>query len=175
METLKKLTEQDILELLYEYKSELRILNFRVEDIRSKINYLEQILRTGEYATGIDEEGISLDEKYLEKGEDTIGRPGRLKRNFPLSEWDKLIIDSLQESGKAMINQEIYDAIVGKLKERDLFRDETKAKAKLNQCLVKLANRRGDLLKVRFEGRGFAYVLPEWMEGNRLKREYSRE
>lgn len=175
METLKKLTEQDILELLYEYKSELRILNFRVEDIRSKINYLEQILRTGEYTTGLDEEGKFISEKFLEKDEEAMDRQRRLKRNFPLSEWDKLIINTLQESGKVMINQEIYDSIVDELKARELFRDEMKAKAKLNQSLVKLANRRGDLIKVRFEGRGFAYALPEWMEGSRLKREYSRE
>ena len=39
--------------------------------------------------------------------------------------------------------------------------EEGKMKSKINQCLVKLANRRGDLKKVKYQGRGFAYIVVE--------------
>lgn len=176
METLNKLKEQDILELLNDYRSELRRLNFIVEDTTNKIKLFESILKQG----GIDDEQLN---ELIQQGEideetgtpDAVDQtPKKLKRNFPLSEWDKIIMNCLEKKGKVLVNQEILDNVREELKVKGLFKTEDKAKAKLNQCLVKLANRRGDLIKVRFEGRGFAYALPEWMIGSKLKSEFSR-
>ncbi len=181
METLNKLKEQDILELLNEYRSELRRLNFKVEDITNKIRLFESILKQ-EGVKGIDEDKIHEMIHQEEPREEETGTPDavdqtpkKLKRNFPLSEWDKIIMNDLQRKGRVMVNQEILDNIREELKVKGLYKSEDKAKAKLNQCLVKLANRRGDLIKVRFEGRGFAYALPEWMIGGKLKSEHSRK
>jgi len=38
--------------------------------------------------------------------------------------------------------------------------------------LQKLANRHKTFVKVPYEGRGYAYALPEWMRGKRLMAKY---
>lgn len=176
METLNKLKEQDILQLLSEYRSQLRRMEFQTEDLSNKIRVFESILKS----KGVSEEQlIDYESKAGEIEEegpaDAYERPRKLKRNFPLSEWDKLIINNLKEREEVLINQEILEDIREDLKKKNMYQSEEKAKAKLNQCLVKLANRRGDLVKVRFKGRGFAYALPEWMAGNKLKEQYSKK
>jgi hypothetical protein len=72
-----------------------------------------------------------------------------------------------------LVNKEILEDIKEKAITKGFFRDEKHARIKLNQCLVKLSNRRDDLVKVKHKGRGFAYALAEWMsEKKRLRKEY---
>ena len=95
------------------------------------------------------------------------------RKPYPLSEWDKIILDIVSESGKAQLSKDIYEKAFAKSKEVGIFIDEIKSKAKINQCLVKLTNRRSDLKKVKYGGRGFAYCLPEWINENGiLDKEY---
>ncbi len=83
-------------------------------------------------------------------------------------------MDGIKDAGKVLINQEILDNMVKGAKEKGIFKDIKDVKVKLNQHLVKLANRRGDLVKVRHKGRGHGYVLKAWMDGKKLRPEYKR-
>ncbi len=67
----------------------------------------------------------------------------------------------IKETGKPATSKEIYDKAMAKAVAMGIGMDEAKMKSKINQCLVKLANRRGDLKKVKYQGRGYAYVLSE--------------
>lgn len=162
------LTSTDIMELISEYKSEIRKLNAKISFCESRILELEEALSTNKVYT--------TSENYINFSH----KPGRQRRReinprkpYPLSDWDKIILDIISESGKAQLSKDIYEKAFAKSKEVGIFIDEIKSKAKINQCLVKLTNRRNDLKKVKYGGRGFAYCLPEWINENGiLDKEY---
>ena len=155
------LTSTDIMELISDYKSEIRKLNAKISFCESRILELEETLNTNKVYT--------TSENYINFSH----KPGRQRRReinprkpYPLSDWDKIILDIISESGKAQLSKDIYEKAFAKSKEVGIFIDEIKSKAKINQCLVKLTNRRNDLKKVKYGGRGFAYCLPEWINEN---------
>jgi hypothetical protein len=162
------LTSTDIMELISDYKSEIRKLNAKISFCESRILELEEALSTNKVYT--------TSENYINFSH----KPGRQRRReinprkpYPLSDWDKIILDIISESGKAQLSKDIYEKAFAKSKEVGIFIDEIKSKAKINQCLVKLTNRRSDLKKVKYGGRGFAYCLPEWINENGiLDKEY---
>lgn len=162
------LTSTDIMELISDYKSEIRKLNAKISFCESRILELEEALSTNKVYT--------TSENYI----NFTHKPGRQRRReinprkpYPLSDWDKIILDIISESGKAQLSKDIYEKAFAKSKEVGIFIDEIKSKAKINQCLVKLTNRRNDLKKVKYGGRGFAYCLPEWINENGiLDKEY---
>jgi hypothetical protein len=162
------LTSTDIMELISDYKSEIRKLNAKISFCESRILELEETLSTNKVYT--------TSENYINFSH----KPGRQRRReinprkpYPLSDWDKIILDIISESGKAQLSKDIYEKAFAKSKEVGIFIDEIKSKAKINQCLVKLTNRRNDLKKVKYGGRGFAYCLPEWINENGiLDKEY---
>lgn len=162
------LTSTDIMELISDYKSEIRKLNAKISFCESRILELEETLNTNKVYT--------TSENYINFSH----KPGRQRRReinprkpYPLSDWDKIILDIISESGKAQLSKDIYEKAFAKSKEVGIFIDEIKSKAKINQCLVKLTNRRNDLKKVKYGGRGFAYCLPEWINENGiLDKEY---
>jgi hypothetical protein len=162
------LTSTDIMELISDYKSEIRKLNAKISFCESRILELEEALSTNKVYTTSD--------NYINFSH----KPGRQRRReinprkpYPLSDWDKIILDIISESGKAQLSKDIYEKAFAKSKEVGIFIDEIKSKAKINQCLVKLTNRRNDLKKVKYGGRGFAYCLPEWINENGiLDKEY---
>jgi hypothetical protein len=162
------LTSTDIMELISDYKSEIRKLNAKISFCESRILELEEALNTNKVYT--------TSENYINFSH----KPGRQRRReinprkpYPLSDWDKIILDIISESGKAQLSKDIYEKAFAKSKEVGIFIDEIKSKAKINQCLVKLTNRRNDLKKVKYGGRGFAYCLPEWINENGiLDKEY---
>ena len=97
------------------------------------------------------------------------------KKGYKLSSWDSLVINSMKDSGKVKITQEIIDYINAKMKESGKPANDTEVKNKVIRSLQKLANRRNDLKKVPYPGKGFAYALPEWMdEKGKLIKEYKR-
>ena len=55
--------------------------------------------------------------------------------------------------------------------------DEALVKNKLNRSLHKMTNKRKDLIKTKFEGKGFAYALPGWVNttSKDLKKKYKRK
>ena len=173
MKLSSRLTELDILDLLHDYRAEARKLKVKSDSVKGRIKELEIALATIRDAR---------EAKELARVMQPTGKPGRPPRKerkprkpYPLNDWDALIIESIREAGKVRVNREILNDIMEKAKKKGLFKDNQHAKIKLNQSLIKLANRRDDLKKVKVKGRGFGYALPEWYgESNRLKKEFKR-
>lgn len=166
--TNNSLTTSDIMDLISDYKSEIRKLSAKISFCENRIFELENILRTNSNS----ENFISIAAQFprYRKKETNPRKP------YPLSSWDKIILDIISENEKATLSKDIYDKAFKKAKEVGIFIDDIKSKAKINQCLVKLANRRSDLIKVKYGGRGYAYCLPEWINENGiLKKEYKTD
>jgi len=168
--TMAKLTELDILDLLDEYNSELRKFQYKAEYVQERIKELDAQLRE------LKEENLQRKKELLIKSvskvQTTNEDPSTKRKPYPLSDWDKAILDTLKNAQKIMVSSELLDSISRIAQEKGFYKDDNHAKIKLNQCLVKLANRRDDLIKLHHRGRGFAYALPEWMEGNHLNKKY---
>lgn len=197
-----KLTELDIIALLDEYHSELRKLKQKMVFVKSKIADLEvqlEGIKAKSKRAKIDEteeEVLAESDTIVEIAEapKVKGKPGRkpkaeketstpeekpankLRRQRSLSEWDNMVLESLREKGKALASNDLYTLLETKVREAGLFETEEKLRFKLNQILVKLSNKRGELAKVAYPGRGFAYALPEWMsEKGKLLKEFMFE
>jgi hypothetical protein len=179
MRSIDKLTELDILDLLNEYHSELRKLDFKTEQVKFRVQELEDGLKnistnaTVKYQAPVSP--VSPVNPVVPVSTEPEDQKKQKRKPYPLSEWDKTILESVVEAGKARISAEILDEITIRSKEKGIFKDDDDTRVKLNQHLVKLANRRGDLIKVKHKGRGFAYALPEWVdEKGRLLKEFNR-
>jgi len=186
----RKLSELDIIDLLQDYNSELRKLNYKIQFVKDKIANLEgmliedgreQIVRATRGAGRPRKEKTEMPEMsneiapqpaepfVKEKNRKIVKeRAPRERKPYKLSDWDNMIMDSIRNAGRPLINTEIFDTLKSLAIEKGLSWDDDKAKAKINQCLIKLANRRDDLKKISYEGRGYAYAVAEW-EGERGK------
>lgn len=103
------------------------------------------------------------------------GKKGR-SAGYRLSEYDQLVFKALEVTGTAMINSEIVDFIEADQKSRGEKADADHIQTMVVRSLQKLANRRDDILKVPYEGRGRAYALPAWVNNKGdLKRKHSRK
>lgn len=166
--TNNSLTTSDIMDLISDYKSEIRKLSAKISFCESRIFELENLLKTNSNSENFI--SISSPSTRYRKKESNPRKP------YPLSSWDKIILDIISENEKAMLSKDIYDNVFKRAKDVGIFIDDIKSKAKINQCLVKLANRRSDLIKVKYGGRGYAYCLPEWVnENGTLKKEYKTD
>ena len=97
------------------------------------------------------------------------------QKGYKLSAWDEAVIESLRENGKAMITSELVEATGKKAASLGLSQNAEEVKLKVVRSLQKLVNRRGDLRKVKFKGKGFAYAVPDWLsEKGRLLKEHIR-
>jgi len=177
-----KLNEFDILDLLNEYQSEMRKLKHKMDFVKQKISDLEEqynVIKFKKASTKVPvdqvvEEEAEKDSKPAVKAAAREKGEPKARKPYPLSDWDKYILQTLEQNGHATLSKDIYEAAKAKAIEAGKFEDENKAKAKVNQCLVKLANKRGDIRKVKHKGRGHAYALPAWYdERNRLIRAYA--
>lgn len=163
------LTTSDIMDLISDYKSEIRKLNAKISFCENRILELEEL---------IDDENIfsasdSNDENGYKLFSRTRKKETKPRKPYPLSDWDQIILDILKDNGKAQLSKDIYEQVFERAKKSGIYIDDIKSKAKINQCLVKLTSRRNDLVKVRYGGRGFAYCLPEWIDENgKIKSEY---
>lgn len=165
--TIKALTTSDVMNLISEYKSEIRRLHAKISFCENFISELEEML------TKFDDNAITHNVDIPETAM-IVRKEIKTRKPYPLSEWDIIILNIIKENGRAMLSKDVYEKTFIKAKEEDIFIDEVKSKAKINQCLVKLTNRRHDLVKVRYKGQGFAYCLPEWTnDSGRLKSEFS--
>lgn len=139
MET-RDLSKEEIIDLINDFKSEVR-KNLAKNDIyNEKIEELTALL------------GDAPTENVMRPVEKT-------RKPYPLSQWDMLILDVIKENGRPTTSKEIYDKVMALAEEKGIAMDETKMKAKINQCLVKLSGRRNDLKKIKYRGRGFAYAI----------------
>ena len=96
-------------------------------------------------------------------GQQTVSRD-KSRKPYPLSRYDQIILACIEQNGRATLSKEIFEMTKVKAIEEGIYESEEKAKSKINQCLVKLTNRRNDLKKVNYHGRGFAYALPAWFD-----------
>jgi hypothetical protein len=178
MKYSSKLNEFDILDLLNEYHSELRKLKHKVDFVKDKVAELED-----QYSTIKKIKSNAVQDSKNEATETPksqkaapiteVGDEKRKRKPYPLSDWDKFIMETIQEKNRATLSKEIYDSVKEKAVNAGIFTTDEKSKSKINQCLVKLTNRREDLRKVNHKGRGFAYALPIWYDDrNRLMKEY---
>lgn len=178
MKYSSKLNEFDILDLLNEYHSELRKLKHKVDFVKDKVAELED-----QYSTIKKIKSNAIQDAKAESVETTnedeatpnaeVDDDKRRRKPYPLSDWDKFIMETIQEYNRATLSREIYEAVKEKALNAGVFTTDEKSKSKINQCLVKLTNRREDLKKVKHKGRGFAYALPAWYDDrNRLLKEY---
>jgi hypothetical protein len=87
------------------------------------------------------------------------GRSG----GYKLSEYDLLVFQALEENGRAMITADLQKAIEDIKAAKGENVDPEEVTTMIIRSLQKLANRRDDIRKVAFEGRGRAYALPSWV------------
>lgn len=97
------------------------------------------------------------------------------KRNRDLSDWDLVVINHLQTKGKVAMSGEFPPLAFDKNERENLGLDEKDVRDRLARSIHKLANKRGDIIKVKMsEGRGFGYILPEWLTSDGLlKKRYT--
>lgn len=136
----RELSREEIIGLIAEFKSEVRKNFAKIDFFNEKIDELTVLL---------DELPVLPEIQKIEK----------TRKPYPLSQWDNIVIDVIKENGKPTTSKDIYTGAMAKAKSMNINMDEIKMKAKINQCLVKLTNRRHDLKKVKYQGRGFAYSL----------------
>jgi len=84
------------------------------------------------------------------------------KSGYKLSSWDQYVIESLKQSNQIRITQEIINFVKNKAVADKLNTSEEEIKNKVTRSLQKLANRRNDIIKVPYKGKGFAYAIPAW-------------
>jgi hypothetical protein len=159
--TKNSLTTSDIMDLISDYKAEVRKLSAKISFCENRIYELEDLLKKTNLNTNVENFSSYIAKPTRYRKKETSPR-----KPYPLSDWDKIILDILNESGKTQLSRDIYTKAFIKSKEMGIFLDELKSKAKINQCLVKLAGRRHDIVKIKYGGQGFAYCLPEWFNEN---------
>jgi hypothetical protein len=176
MKYTQNLNEFDILDLLNEYHSELRKLEYKAEFVKGKIEELENLYFTLKSSKLSSNTELQKNERLTKNDEITsvnaesgdASQDGNIvnksRKPYPLSRYDQIIMQCIEENGRATLSKDIFEKTKEKAIEEGIFESEEKAKSKINQCLVKLTNRRGDIKKVNHKGRGFAYALPEWFD-----------
>ena len=175
------LTNLELQDLINKYKSELRKLDYQIADVTATIAELEELLETD---LKRQDTAVTIRKKRKRKP----GRPSKIKtetrekikksrkEGYSLSVWDKFVLDGIKDSGKVLINTELLDIVKQKAIEKKIFTNDYLIKEKLNRVLQKLANRRKNIVKVKYQGRGFAYALPKWVNPNgSLDKQYEKK
>ena len=83
-------------------------------------------------------------------------------KGYRLSEWDLFIMNSIRDAKKPMVNADIMDMAKAKNKKDKVTMSDIDLRGKLNRSIHKLANKRRDLVKTNYPGKGYAYGLAEW-------------
>lgn len=200
-QTKTALDPVEIEQLISVYHSELRQLNYRVLSVRKNIEQLETAL--SKQSTSKRQSVVAAPAVVASKpvapvvaapavapavpskpSSSTSGPRAPKKVNMPdpvqvrrvrkLSPWDEFIITTLQTKDKVLIMSEFLDIVKSDFEGAKGW-TEAKIKSKLNAVFHKLANKKGNIVKISFEGRGFAYALPKWLNpAGELKKKYRR-
>ena len=196
-----QLSSSEIQDLINRYHSELKKLEFQVDDVITTIAQLERLL---ENVSGREKSAIAKvkikKSKSLTTGSYSSsalakkgkrGRPKKLKveekptpkkpikaskkSGYKLSVWDNYVIEGIKQGGNVRITQEIIDFVKNKANADKLKTTTEEIKNKVTRSLQKLANRRNDIVKVTYKGKGFAYGIPAWFNSNgKLDNKYKR-
>ncbi|MBX2876744.1 MAG: hypothetical protein KTR30_31800 [Saprospiraceae bacterium] len=200
-QTKTALDPVEIEQLISVYHSELRQLNYRVLSVRKNIEQLQTAL--SKQSTTKRQSPVSAPAVVATKSvapaiaapelapapissssSSTTGRKAPKKVNMPspvqvrrvrkLSPWDEFIMNTLLTKDKVLIMSEFLDIVKSDFDGAKGW-TEAKIKSKLNAVFHKLANKKGNIVKISFEGRGFAYALPKWLNpAGELKKKYRR-
>jgi hypothetical protein len=193
-----QLSSSEIQDLINRYLSELKKLEFQVDDVKITIAHLENLLesvdgREKSAITKVKAKKLSAVASKTASSSVVKGKRGRprkikteikvsqkpskkeTKKGYKLSSWDKYTLESIDQAGKALITQEIIDFVKNKTIQASLNSSDEEVKNKVTRSLQKLANRRNDIAKIAYKGKGFAYALPEWLNAkgkldNKFKR-----
>jgi len=182
-----RLTTQEITELVRKYQSEVRKLEYQILKTKETIEDLQNRMGTSKITHPLD----TTD--HLEKLQKRPGRPAstqnrtepaqetarpaaktaaaskripKKRTGYRLSEWDKFIINNLEDAQQVLINSQLMELAKEKVERDNLKLDDIQLRGKLNRSIHKLANKRGELIKVDYPGKGFAYGLSEWADEN---------
>mgnify|MGYP003329176905 CR=1 FL=1 len=100
-----------------------------------------------------------------------------VKNGYKLSPWDEFIINALKEKQHVLISKDLIEISKSKAEKDNVKFDLDEVKNMLNRSLHKMANKRNDLIKTKYEGKGFAYALPNWVNqtNKSLKKKYQRK
>ena len=100
-----------------------------------------------------------------------------VKNGYKLSAWDEFIIDALKEKQHVLISKDLIEISKSNAEKDNSKFDLDEVKNMLNRSLHKMANKRNDLIKTKYEGKGFAYALPNWINqtNKSLKKKYQRK
>ena len=149
----RELTREEIIGLIAEFRSEVKKNTAKIEFFNEKIEELTLLLKDAKSAP--KNEDVAAEGCRRRKKEEKPRNP------YPLSKWDKLILEAVKENGRPMFSKDIYSKVMAKAVETGITEnmDVEKQKAKINQCLVKLSGRRADLMKMKYGGRGYAYCI----------------
>ncbi|MEL6969757.1 MAG: hypothetical protein AAFZ63_11165 [Bacteroidota bacterium] len=198
-----KLASSDIKQLLATYESKQRQLQFELEQTKRMIRNFKSALPNLEAAeaaqiASIAEATAVIEEIAIPAAAAAPKKKGRKPRaastitpavaplktskktskkdrstGYRLSEYDLLVFKALEDTGAAMLTAEITDFIVAS---QGKDADAAKVQVMVVRSLQKLANRRDDIRKVSYDGRGRAYALPNWVNGKgELKRKHARK
>ena len=182
------LSSSEIQDLMNRYQSELKKLEFQTAEVIDTIAQLKKWLESVEKNEKKALTKLGKTNKLASAGKSVKlsakkrrGRPPKKSKKIPgksvstpqkrtqekkgrkgykLSEWDKLVIESVTHQGKPQITKEIIDYVSSKVKEKGWSTHEEEIKNRVIRSLQKLANRRGEMVKVRYKGKGHAYALP---------------
>lgn len=103
------------------------------------------------------------------------GNKGDRSSGYRLSPTDELVFKALEDNGKVLITTEIQDYVENAYRDQGDEKSGEEVRLLISRSLQKLANRRNDLIKVPYEGRGYAYARPEWVnKDGELKRKFTR-
>lgn len=175
------LSKPEVRSLIERYESELKKLMYQATKIRETIFELKEKAGITE-ATLADENSI-FDEQIKTKSSVADLLKSNIEVDLPetgtgyrLSKWDHFILDSLRATNITLVNSDLFKLATQQVKEDGSGLSEVQLRGKLNRSIHKLTHRRGILIKVPYEGKGYAYALSNWVdEGGNLLEDYKRD
>ncbi len=168
----KRLDPKDVAELLAQYRSERRRLQYQLDTVREAMRELKAIHGDN---SGDDEdkpvkrgpgrprkEGSATPRKYRRK-------PGRRKKRtikdggYRLNEWDTAVVDAITSKGLLLTKEDLRDHLLAWARKNDPALKEGDVELALTRSLQKLSGKRGVLMTYRSGlRRGYHYGLSDW-------------
>lgn len=156
-----KLSKEELQELIDTYRTELRLLTYRTQQLAKELKGLEREERSAKPRRQPARPAPKAKGKRGRPAKKAAGRRGRpagkAKGGYRLNVWDEIVLKTLKSKKKPGVFSDFFSAAKKNsaskgLTQKDLY-------ARINQSLHKLANKRKALKKVEHEGRGFGYQL----------------
>ena len=93
---------------------------------------------------------------------------------YRLSDWDNLLLDTLEQKGKALKKVEIDEIFKDFAKTVEPGWSDAQVYTKASRVIHKLANKRGVIRKQDIPGKGYAYGLSTWFAKNgKIKKDHA--